>query len=235
MSESRAVTLSKQIEHAIITGRWSAGEKLPAQPKLMQEFDVSRTCLREAISLLQMRGLVSVRHGSGCYVENLFEGQFAERLMSLPADDSRSQQMVMEMREVLEGQAVWYACQRASDEELALIDIEFKRMQDRVGRLPVLQRAKADLTYHMLIARYSHNVIVASLSQLLYSRSFNTIYAALSSGMLDAAEDIATIDGQHEELHVSLMRRDGAAALTAAQVHARHTSNLLRAALAVVA
>ena len=232
MSESRAIALSKQIESAIITGRWSAGEKLPAQPKLMREFDVSRTCLREAISLLQARGLLTVKHGSGCYVENLFESQFAERLLALPASDPNSQQMVMEMREVLEGQAVWYACQRASDHELELIDKEFKRMQDRVGKLPVLQRAKADLTYHMLIARYSHNVIVASLSQLLYSRSFNTIYAALSSGMLDAAEDIATIDGQHEELHQSLMQRDGATALQAAQVHARHTSNLLREAIA---
>lgn len=234
MSESRAILLSNQLEQAIITGRWGAGEKLPSQPKLMQEYEVSRTCLREAISMLQMRGLVSVQHGSGCYVENLFEAQFAERLLSLPADDPNSQQMVMEMREVLEGQAVWCACQRATDEELTLIDKEYRRMQDRVGKLPVLQRAKADLTFHMLIARYSHNIIVASLSQLLYSRSFNTIFAALSSGMLDAEEDIAAIDGQHEELYLSLMRRDGAAALKAAQVHARHTSSLLRAAIAKV-
>ena len=234
MTQSRAQELSRLLEQAIVTGRWSVGEKLPAQPKLMQEFGVSRTCLREAMSVLHTKGLLSIKHGSGCYVENLFESQFAERLLSLPADDPQSQQMVMEMREVLEGQAVWYACHRASDHELQLIDKEFKRMQDRVGKLPVLQRAKADLTYHMLIARYSHNVIVASLSQLLYSRSFNTIYAALSSGMLDAEEDIATIDGQHEELHMSLMGRDGVAALKAAQVHARHTSDLLRAAIAKV-
>ncbi len=232
MNRSRAHTLSKQLEQAIITGRWSAGEKLPAQAKLMAEFAVSRTCLREAMSILQARGLLTLRHGSGCYVENLFTEQFADRLLSLPANDPLSQQMVMEMREVLEGQAVWYACQRASEAELQLIDKEFKRMQDRVGKLPVLQRAKADLTYHMLIARYSHNVIVASLSQLLYSRSFNTIYAALSSGMLDAEEDMATIDGQHQQLHQSLMARDAMAALQAAQVHARHTGNLLREAIA---
>ena len=46
MTQSRAQELSRLLEQAIVTGRWSVGEKLPAQPKLMQEFGVSRTCLR---------------------------------------------------------------------------------------------------------------------------------------------------------------------------------------------
>ena len=232
MAEAKSIALSKKIEQGLLSGRWGPGESLPSQRVLMQSYGVSRTCLREAISLLETKRLLSTRHGSGCYVENLFEPLFADHLQSLPADDPQSQQMVMEMREVLEGQAVWYAWERASDLELNLIDSEFCRMQQRVGKLPVLQRAKSDLTYHMLIARYSHNFIVASFSQLLYSRYFNTIYAALSCGMLDAEEEIAAIDRQHETLHRALMQRDGAAARQAAQVHARHTSELLRMAIA---
>ena len=56
---------------ASATARWRAGDKLPTEAAIMEEFGVSRTVVREAISKLQAAGLVQTRHGVGTFVVGL--------------------------------------------------------------------------------------------------------------------------------------------------------------------
>src|SRR3954468_10318426 len=49
-------------------GRLQAGAKLPPEGAIMEEFGVSRTVVREAISRLQAAGMVETRHGIGTFV-----------------------------------------------------------------------------------------------------------------------------------------------------------------------
>ena len=49
-------------------GSLAQGEKLPTEAAIMEEFGVSRTVVREAISRLQAAGLVETRHGVGTFV-----------------------------------------------------------------------------------------------------------------------------------------------------------------------
>ena len=63
--------ISNAIEDDIRQCRWLPGNKLPGQLTLMQRFGVSRTCLREAITTLEMKGLITTRHGSGCLCKQL--------------------------------------------------------------------------------------------------------------------------------------------------------------------
>src|SRR5205085_9678389 len=50
------------------------GEKLPTEAAIMEEFGVSRTVVREAISRLQAAGAVETRHGVGTFVMGLGAG-----------------------------------------------------------------------------------------------------------------------------------------------------------------
>src|SRR4051812_46531926 len=49
-------------------GSLAQGEKLPTEAAIMEEFGVSRTVVREAISRLQAASLVATRHGVGTFV-----------------------------------------------------------------------------------------------------------------------------------------------------------------------
>src|SRR5438309_11051757 len=49
-------------------GSLAPGEKLPTEAAIMEEFGVSRTVVREAISRLQAAGIVETRHGIGTFV-----------------------------------------------------------------------------------------------------------------------------------------------------------------------
>lgn len=227
---NRVEQISQAIEDDIRQCRWLPGNKLPGQLALMKRFDVSRTCLREAITGLEIKGLITSRHGSGCYVNNLFEAQFAEPMMGVELNSAMLQLSIMEMRLVLEGEAAQYACERATMDELASIDEEYKVMAK--GQGSALQRAKADVKFHMLIAESCHSLIIVSLSQFFYPQFFNAIYGTFYSvdgRDLTLSEDVSVgINSQHQAIYEAIMQRDGKAAKAAAQEHIRFSMALLK-------
>jgi GntR family transcriptional repressor for pyruvate dehydrogenase complex len=64
LADQVAATLETEIR----SGRLAEGEKLPTEQSLVQQFGVSRTVVREAISRLRSLGLVDARQGSGMFV-----------------------------------------------------------------------------------------------------------------------------------------------------------------------
>ena len=66
--------VAEQLRDAILDGRFSPGDKLPPERELAERFQVNRTSLRQAISVLEGLGLVSVRQGDGATVLPVEEG-----------------------------------------------------------------------------------------------------------------------------------------------------------------
>src|SRR5437867_10977928 len=65
--------VAEQLRDAILDGRFRAGQKLPPERELADEFRVNRTSIREAIKVLEGLGLVSVRQGDGATVQPLID------------------------------------------------------------------------------------------------------------------------------------------------------------------
>jgi DNA-binding FadR family transcriptional regulator len=68
--------VAEQLRDAILDGRYRAGDKLPPERELAEEFQVNRTSVREAIKVLEGLGLVSVRQGDGATVLPLIDASF---------------------------------------------------------------------------------------------------------------------------------------------------------------
>ena len=66
--------VATQLRDAILDGRFQAGDKLPPERELAEEFGVNRTSVREAIKILEGLRLVAVRQGNGATVQPLIEG-----------------------------------------------------------------------------------------------------------------------------------------------------------------
>ncbi|AIG65051.1 GntR family transcriptional regulator [Weissella tructae] len=62
------VQIHDDIREAIDAGRWQAGDKIPSERELADQFDVSRMTLRQAVMLLVDEGVLERRVGSGTYV-----------------------------------------------------------------------------------------------------------------------------------------------------------------------
>ena len=60
--------IKQQLENMIKEEIFKEGEKLPSEPMLAKQFQISRSTLREAIKLLQRQGILISKNGDGTYV-----------------------------------------------------------------------------------------------------------------------------------------------------------------------
>lgn len=60
--------VASRAQERITTGDWKEGDRLPAERQLCQDFGVSRATLRQALSELQERGLITRHQGRGTFV-----------------------------------------------------------------------------------------------------------------------------------------------------------------------
>ncbi|MFE1451976.1 GntR family transcriptional regulator [Streptomyces olivaceoviridis] len=60
--------IADELRHAIETGQYPPGAKIPGENKLMEEHGVARNTARQALAVLRDLGLTEARKGSGIYV-----------------------------------------------------------------------------------------------------------------------------------------------------------------------
>ena len=94
-------TVAKRLLAEIQEGRAQPGDKLPTETALAEQFGVSRTVIREAVSRLRQDGIVEARQGSGVFVT----GATGNRALRIDAAELRSLDAVLhivELRRALE-------------------------------------------------------------------------------------------------------------------------------------
>jgi DNA-binding FadR family transcriptional regulator len=102
----------------IVDGRDAPGTRLPKEELLVEEFDVSRGTVREALRALEERRVAIVKHGRGATVQppeewNVLDGAVAGALV-LGRRRRAFLREVAELRELLEPEAAALAAERAS-------------------------------------------------------------------------------------------------------------------------
>src|ERR1700760_1046761 len=60
--------VAREIANLIVTGAWQEGSTLPREIELASQFAVSRTSIRESLSLLKAKGLIAARQKAGTHV-----------------------------------------------------------------------------------------------------------------------------------------------------------------------
>ncbi|MGH9243762.1 MAG: GntR family transcriptional regulator [Acidimicrobiales bacterium] len=60
--------LKKALAEEIVSGRWSPGDRLPAEPTICDHFQVSRSTVRQALAELEVEGTIRREKGRGTFV-----------------------------------------------------------------------------------------------------------------------------------------------------------------------
>ena len=153
----------ERIEALILEGSFQAGERLPAERALAEEFGVSRPSLREAIQKLVARGLLISRHGGGTFVSESLGSSFRDPMVELLEHNPEAQRDLIEFRHTLEGSCAYYAALRATEPDRERLKTAFERVQDsylRQGRISRAEEGRNDALFHLAIAEASHNAVL---------------------------------------------------------------------------
>ncbi len=81
--ETLAEKVAVTVKEAIIRGEIKPGETLPTEPELAQQFNVSRSVVRDAARILMAWGLIEIRHGKGMYVTVEMNNYFIEAISTI--------------------------------------------------------------------------------------------------------------------------------------------------------
>ena len=68
-TQKNYMQIARQIRNMIREGKLNVGDRLPAERDLVQQFGASRASIREALSALEMLGLIECRGGQGNFIK----------------------------------------------------------------------------------------------------------------------------------------------------------------------
>jgi len=160
MDNVRRSTLSQQVLEQIVqllmSGQLNAGDKLPPEMNLMEQFDVSRPVLREALSSLETLEIITRRPRGGTFVNdkvgsNPFKVMLALSINNVPA--------IIEARMALELGLVTIAAEKISDAQLEKIKETIDSIQENADS----DYGRLDKEFHRLIAQSANNPVVEGM------------------------------------------------------------------------
>src|SRR4051794_26240322 len=116
--------IASQIVTAIVEGRLSSGDRLPSERELGEQFGVSRMTVRDALRVLEARGLISVKVGArgGAFVADATADRVAESMSTMLRLKRMSLSELAEARKIIEGAAAELAAQRADDDDIRRLE-----------------------------------------------------------------------------------------------------------------
>ncbi len=206
-----ADALRREIRRMGITG----GARLPSERELAQQLKISRPSLREALIVLELRGEIEIRVGSGIYLK---QAGAAEDDADAPAADvdhdvspmGHSPQDVNQLRYFLEGGVAAHAARFITREQLKTLSASVEAMRravgtrDRTGDEPL---ANADRLFHVTLSSTTRNRLLIQTLEELFDQRYTPIGGSMhrlfdnESVWLDAV-------GEHQEIYEAVAAGD---------------------------
>ncbi len=160
--------IADHIEQAILSSPTSSmNEKLPGEMKLAEQYNVSRPVVREALKLLEERGLIVRKNGIGAIITRPEDTTVSNAVNRIMQVDKISTDDLTQMRQILELSSIDLAVEKMSDEDLAALEENLEKFSDVT--LPLKDRVRLDAEFHRLIAQASGNDLLSLFIGVLTS------------------------------------------------------------------
>ncbi len=154
----------EQIQSAIFDGEIAAGQRLPSEMKLKDMFETSRGTVREALRVLEQKGLISIRTGvkGGARVEPANTEAMKESMAMLIRHKKVSLQHLAEFRELLEGHAAEQAARLATPETVETLTAILTEIRTHVEAGPKDWDTfnRLDARFHQTLAEMGENPLL---------------------------------------------------------------------------
>lgn len=197
---------------------YHAGQKLPNEYRLSEQFGVSRSTVREAIRSLSSKGVLEVRRGSGTYiVESVLPENDPLGIKNFEDKEAIALDLV-EVRLMIEPAMAEAAARNATEEEIE----ELKRLCEIVEEkgLRGENYIADDIAFHCYVAECSRNKVVEQLIPIIDTAVMMFVNVTHKGVM---SETIRT----HREVVEAIANRDPVGARNSMQMHMTYNRSMI--------
>jgi DNA-binding FadR family transcriptional regulator len=162
----------EQIQRAIMDRKLNPGDMLPPERELKEVFKTSRGTLREALRVLQEKGLIEIRLGTGggAVIKDFSTDQMSETLALMIRFQKVSLEHLAEFREGVEGSVVTLAVRRAQSSDLRELRklLADAKMHADAGISHWEEFLESDKKLHVKLAQISGNPVYLFVYQTIH-------------------------------------------------------------------
>lgn len=198
------VQVACEVARKILSGELAQNEIIPSEMTLCEQFNISRTALREAIKLLTSKGLLESKPKVGTRVKsrdnwNFLDSQLLDWVIDL-SDNEEIYQEFLALRKAIEPEAAALAAEHATAEQRILLSATFQKMDYIDANFNVEAWTEADMEFHRLI--------FLSTGNSFYLPFANVLCTMFKSFIGHSAEEGGTCIEEHREIYRAIMAGD---------------------------
>ena len=208
---SASELVMQEILSSIVSGELKPGDKLPPERELTKMFGVGRSTVREATSALVLMGCLEVTQGRGTFLKKDFQ---PARPFSMKLSDIQAAANIfdlIEMREILECNAVKLAARRADANHIRKIKEALSKMKEAVQ--DIQRFSDCDFDFHVSLARATGNEMIHEMMTWLvqkvhkeYEKFRPKALFQLDEAIVTAEQIVASVIKGDEEKAARFMR-----------------------------
>jgi GntR family transcriptional regulator, transcriptional repressor for pyruvate dehydrogenase complex len=152
-----------EIQAAMQRGELRRGDRLPTEMDLADQFQVSRTSIREALKVLEVMGLLDVRRGSGTFIATTPRMPTVDPLLFLLLLEDGTRADLVDLRFIVEVGFTQLAHRRMEPATLDLLEQNVSELEAAVAAGAVT--ADHDLSFHRIILEATKNPFVIQIGR----------------------------------------------------------------------
>jgi GntR family transcriptional regulator, transcriptional repressor for pyruvate dehydrogenase complex len=203
-SDKISEIIARQIVRDIANGRYPPGTMLPPEAVMLERFRVGRASLREALRIIEVYGLITIKPGpgGGPLVLDVSARQFARTSTFYYHLHGATFRDLLEARKVIDPMMARLAATSADAEALEQLkaSVGETRQAYKDENLPEWRRHTGD--FHSLVAGVSGNHILD-----LFGRSLKDLYSERLESRVVGKSDRGTVLEEHSAIARAIIRR----------------------------
>lgn len=218
-----------QIKFAVEEGEIKPGEKLPSERFLAEALCVSRTSVKEAITVLESSGIIKVRPGVGMFLNKYSKEELLVKLSQIIVDDESNFKYLIELRQAIEADAAYYAASRITAEKKEQLSLVYNKLITSEERAEVA--IEEDYQFHITIVESAYNPVMLQVMNLLSDKIIKGLRESREDSIKDELLNKSVLK-EHSNIYKAIMNNDSEKARQAMWEHHqgikhRHIENTL--------
>jgi GntR family transcriptional regulator, transcriptional repressor for pyruvate dehydrogenase complex len=162
----------EQIQGAILDGSLQPGDTLPSEMKLKEMFETSRGTIREALRVLEQKGLLDIKVGvaGGATVKDVDIKNISESLDLLVQCQKVDLEHLAEFREGVEGSVAALAAKRAQKKDIERLKIYLEKFRELLDKRDAGWKdfIRIDIDLHIAIAEIAANPVFTAVLHMVH-------------------------------------------------------------------
>ena len=159
--ENATDDIIRQIRFLLDSGDLQSGDKLPAERKLAEKFQVARSQVREAFKKLEFYNIIKTMPQSGSVISAIESTALNSLISDILKMDNCDFHSLVEARSIIEINAAKLCAIRRTEEDLKMIESAMNNYNKKIKECG--SALEEDLYFHRTIAEGSKNTVLKSM------------------------------------------------------------------------